>query len=107
MNDAPRPPAIIPTVSRPAKPLEVRLATIARALVVIATLAILAACYIGKEILAPMLLALLLSPFVALVERTHAPRMLASGITVVLVIGIAIGSLTALAQPARDWIAKA
>ena len=75
MNDAPRAPAIIPTVSRPPKPLEVRLATIARALVIIATLAILAACYVGKEILAPILLALLLSlllaPLVALIERTR------------------------------------
>jgi predicted PurR-regulated permease PerM len=111
MTEAPRDPAMIPTVSRPPKPLEVRLATIARALVVMATLMILLACYLGREILAPILLALLLSlllaPLVALIERLHAPRMLASGLTVVLVIGVAVGSLTALAQPAKDWVAKA
>jgi len=105
-----RPPAILPTISRPSKPTAVRLATIARALVVLATLAVLVACYFGKEILAPvlgaLLLSLLLSPVVGLFERLRAPRMLASGLTVLLVIGVAVGALMSLAQPAKEWVTK-
>jgi predicted PurR-regulated permease PerM len=110
MAESPRPPAILPTISRPAKPIAVRLATIARALVVLATLAVLLACYVGKEIIAPilgaLLLSLLLSPFVGLFERLRAPRMLASGVTVLLVVGVAVGAIMALAQPAKEWVTK-
>src|SRR5262249_2294403 len=45
MNDISRKSTMIPTVSPPGKPLAVRLATIARSLVVLTTLAALAACY--------------------------------------------------------------
>jgi len=110
MAESVRPPAILPTVSRPPKPTAVRLATIARALVVLATLAVLLACYIGKEILAPilvaLLLSLLLSPFVGLFQRLRAPRMLASGLTVILVVGVAVGAIAALAQPAKEWLTR-
>jgi predicted PurR-regulated permease PerM len=111
MADASREPAVLPTISRPGKPLSIRLATIARSLIVLTTLAVLAACYAGRDILAPVLFALLLSllfsPLVRLIEKLHVPRMLASGLTVLLVIGIAVGAITALAQPARDWVGKA
>lgn len=111
MADAPRPPAIIPTVSRPTKPVAVRLATISRTLVVLTTLAVLAACYVGRDILAPVLFALLMSllfsPLVTLIEKTRAPRMLASGFTVLLVIGLIVGGIAAVAQPARDWLGMA
>src|SRR5215471_9863233 len=111
MADAPREPAVLPTITRPGKPLSIRLATIARAVIVLTTLAVLAACYVGRDILAPVLFALLLSllfsPLVGLIERLRVPRMLASGLTVLLVIGIAVGAITALAQPARDWVGKA
>ena len=110
MAESVRPPAILPTISKPAKPTAVRLATIARALVVLATLAVLVACYFGKEILAPilgaLLLSLLLSPVVGLIERLRAPRMLASGLTVLLVVGIAVGAIMSLAQPAKEWVTK-
>ena len=110
MADSVRPPAILPTISRPSKPTAVRLATIARALVVLATLAVLVACYFGKEILAPilgaLLLSLLLSPVVGLFERLRAPRMLASGLTVLLVVGVAVGAIMSLAQPAKEWVTK-
>jgi len=110
MAESVRPPAILPTISRPSKPTAVRLATIARALVVLATLAVLVACYFGKEILAPvlgaLLLSLLLSPVVGLFERLRAPRMLASGLTVLLVIGVAVGAIMSLAQPAKEWVTK-
>jgi predicted PurR-regulated permease PerM len=110
MAESARPPAILPTISKPAKPIDLRLATIARALVVLATLAVLVACYFGKEIIAPilvaLLLSLLLSPLVGLIERLRAPRMLASGLAVILVVGVAVGAMTALAQPAKEWVTK-
>ena len=110
MAESPRSPAILPTVSAPPKRPSVRLATIARALVVIATLAILATCYAAREILAPVLLALLLSllfsPVVGFIERAHVPRMLASGITVLLLLVLIAIAIAALAQPAKDWVAK-
>lgn len=111
MTNTPRDYAVLPTVSRPPKAVAVRLATIARSLVVLSTLAILVVCYFGRDIIAPVLFALLtsllFSPLVGLIERLRAPRMLASGVTVVLAIGLAVGTIAALAQPARDWLGKA
>jgi predicted PurR-regulated permease PerM len=111
MADAPRPPAILPTLSRRPKRPSVRLATIARTLVILTTLAILAACYFGRGILAPVLLALLLSllfsPVVGMFERLHVPRMLASGVVVLILVGAVVGSFTLLADPAKDWLTKA
>jgi len=111
MAEDSRTPAILPTVSRPPKPTVVRLATIARALVLLSTLAVLAVCYFARGILAPVLLALLLSllfsPIVTSIERVRLPRMVGSGIVVLLVIGAAIGTLTLLAEPAKDWLGKA
>ncbi|HEX6794944.1 MAG TPA: AI-2E family transporter [Casimicrobiaceae bacterium] len=111
MAESEREPAIIPTVSRPPKPLAVRAATIARSLVVLSVLAVLAACYVGKDFLAPVMFALLVSllfsPFVSAVERRHIPRALASGVTVLIIVGIAVGAIAALAGPAKEWIHKA
>jgi predicted PurR-regulated permease PerM len=111
MAEAPRTPAILPTVSRPPKPAVVRLATIARALVLLSTLAVLAVCYLARGILAPLLLALLLSllfsPVVTAIERIRLPRIVGSGIVVLLVVGAAVGTLTMLAEPAKDWLGKA
>ncbi|MEO7430564.1 MAG: AI-2E family transporter [Dokdonella sp.] len=105
-----RDPAMIPTVSRPAKPVAVRLATIARSLVVIALIAALAASYLARDILAPimfsLLLSLLLSPLVLLLQRARLPRTLASGLVVLFFVVVAVGAIVALAQPARDWIGK-
>jgi len=110
MAEPPRTPAILPTVSRPAKTRAVRLATIARALVTLATLGILAACYVARDVLTPVLLALLLSllfsPLVTATERLRLPRMLASGITVLLLVALVVGAIVLLAQPAKDWVGK-
>jgi len=104
-------PIALPTVSIPPKPLAVRLATISRALVLLAVLATFAACYFVRDILAPivlaLLLSLLLSPLVNHIEKLRIPRMAASGVAVLLIIACLSGGLTALAQPAQDWIAKA
>ena len=93
------------------KPLSVRLATIARALVVLATLAVVAVCYFGRDIIAAvvlaLLLSLLLSPLVNLVEKLHVPRIAASALVVLLVVGCLVSGLVALAPPAQDWLSKA
>lgn len=111
MSETERPPIIVPTISKPPKPAAVRLATIARALVVLAVLAVVAACYFGKEFLTPVLLAflmaLLFSPFVTAIERLRAPRMLAAAVVVLFAIGVAAGAIAALAQPAKEWVGKA
>ena len=111
MAEQQRAPAIVPTVSKPSKSLAVRLATIARSIVILAVLAVLWACYVGKDFLTPVLLAfltaLLFSPVVTFIERLRLPRMLASAITVLCVVGIAAGSIASLAQPAKEWMTKA
>ena len=103
--------AIIPTVSHPPKALSVRLATISRSMVILAVIAVAAVCYIARDILAPIMLALLfsllLSPLAGALERFRMPRALASGLVVLALIGIAGAGIVALAQPAREWIAKA
>ena len=112
MAEAPRAPAVLPTVSASARPKRpsVRLATIERCIVVLATLAILIVCYAAREILTPILLALLvsllLSPVVGAIERLRVPRMLASGLTVLLMVAVVVVAIAALAQPARDWVTK-
>jgi predicted PurR-regulated permease PerM len=111
MTETKRPPAIIPTVSQPTKSPAVRLATISRALVVLAVIAVLAVCYLARDILAPIMLALLLSlllsPVASLLQKLRAPRALASGLVVLVLVAAAMGAIVALAQPARDWIGKA
>jgi len=102
--------AVIPTVSRPYKSLAVRLATISRAMVIMAVIAVLGASYLARDILAPvvfsLLLALLLSPLVLMLQRTRMPRALASGLVVLFLVFMAVGAIIALAQPARDWVTK-
>lgn len=102
---------ILPTVSRPTRPLAVRMATIARCLVLLSTLALVAACYVAQDIISTIMLALLFSllfsPLVGAMQRLHLPRMLASGLIVLAIVGTSVGALYALSQPAKDWIAKA
>ena len=103
--------AILPTVSRPARPTVVRLATISRCLVLLSVLAVLAACYLAQEIISTIMLALLFSllfsPLAGVLQRLHLPRALASGLIVLVIIGASVFALYSLAQPAKDWIAKA
>lgn len=102
---------ILPTVSRPLRPLPVRMATIARCLVLLSILAVIAACYLAREIIGTILLALLFSllfsPMVSWFQRLRLPRALVSGLIVLGIVAISVGALYALAQPAKDWISKA
>ena len=102
---------ILPTVTKPVRPLAVRMATISRCLVLLSILAVIAACYMAQEIICTIMLALLFSllfsPLVGVMQKLRLPRMLASGIVVLAIIAIFIGALYALAQPAKDWIANA
>lgn len=102
---------ILPTVSKPTRPTSVRLATIARCLVLLSVLAVLATCYLAQEIISTIMLALLFSllfsPVVGVLQRIRLPRMLASGLIVLAIIAASVGALYALAQPAKDWISKA
>jgi predicted PurR-regulated permease PerM len=103
--------AILPTISRPARPTAVRLATISRCLVLLSTLAVIAACYLAQDIITTIMLALLFSllfsPLAGALQRLHLPRVLASGLIVLAIIGASAGALYALTQPAKDWIGKA
>ncbi len=102
---------ILPTVTRPVRPLAVRMATISRCMVLLSTLAVVAACYLAQDIISTIMLALLFSllfsPLVGALQRLYLPRILAGGIIVLLIVGASVGALYALAQPAKDWIAKA
>lgn len=103
--------ATVQPLGSPPKPQAARLATIARALVVLATLAVIAACYFGRDIIAAivlaLLLSLLLSPLVNLIEKLHVPRAVASALAVLLIVGCLVSGLVALAPPAQDWLSKA
>jgi predicted PurR-regulated permease PerM len=102
---------VLPTVTKPVRPLAVRLATIARCLVLLSVLAVIAACYIAQEIIGTIMLALLFSllfsPLISAMQRLRLPRALASGIVVLAIVAISVCALYALAQPAKDWIGKA
>ncbi|HEY0181133.1 MAG TPA: AI-2E family transporter [Dokdonella sp.] len=111
MNEAKPAPAMIPLVPRVHRPVHARLGTITHMLVVLTLIAVLATCYLAREVLAPivlaLLLSLLLSPVVGAVERLRLPRALCSALVVLSVVAIAFAGIAALAQPARDWVAKA
>ena len=102
---------ILPTVTKPVRPLAVRMATISRCLVLLSVLAVITACYLAQEIIGTIMLALLFSllfsPLVGVFQKLRLPRVLASGIVVLAIIAIFVGALYALAQPAKDWIANA
>ncbi len=103
--------SILPTVTKPVRPLPVRMATISRCLVLLSVLAVIAACYVAREIIGTILLALLFSllfsPLVSFLQKIRLPRALISGLIVLAIVGTSVGALYALAQPAKDWIAKA
>jgi len=104
-------PALIKTVSDPPRPLKVRLATIARSLVILAVIGVVTVCYFAEAVIAPVLLALLisllLSPLVGFAERLRLPRPVASGLVVLMGVALSVAAIVALAQPAREWVNKA
>ena len=73
-------------------------------------LALLAAVYVAAEIVLPLVLAvilkLLLQPAMRLLERWHAPRMLAALLLILAVFGTIVGLGAAIEGPASTWAAK-
>lgn len=104
-------PAVIKTVSDPPRPLGIRLATIARSLVVLTIIAVATVCYFAQAVIAPALLALLLSlllaPLVGQAQRLRVPRVAASGLVVLIGVALCVAAIVALAQPAREWVTQA
>ncbi|WP_428487160.1 AI-2E family transporter [Rhodopila sp.] len=74
------------------------------------TLAMMAVLYVTADILLPVILAivlkLLLQPLVRLLERFYIPRGLSAALSVLLVLTIFGGGISALAGPAVAWATK-
>jgi predicted PurR-regulated permease PerM len=73
-------------------------------------LALLTAAYVAREIVLPLVFAiilkLLLQPALRILERVHVPRMLAALLLILALFGTIIGLGTAISGPARTWAAK-
>ena len=73
-------------------------------------LALLAALYAGREIVLPIVLAiildLLLQPALRLLERLHVPRMLGALLLIALLFGTIVAFVTGMSGPASSWAAK-
>jgi predicted PurR-regulated permease PerM len=73
-------------------------------------LALLAALYAGREIVLPIVLAiildLLLQPAVRLLERLHVPRMLGALLVIAVLFGTIVAFVTGMSGPASSWAAK-
>jgi predicted PurR-regulated permease PerM len=70
----------------------------------------LPAAYVVSEILFPLVFAivlkLLLQPALRVLERLHAPRILAALLLILALFGMVIGLGTTISGPARTWAAK-
>jgi predicted PurR-regulated permease PerM len=73
-------------------------------------IAMLWALYVGAEVILPVVLAvllkLLLQPLVRVLERIHVPRGIGAAFSVLLVLMVLAGTITALAGPAASWAGK-
>jgi predicted PurR-regulated permease PerM len=73
-------------------------------------LAVLAAAYVAREIMLPLVFAivlkLLLQPAFRLLERLHVPRIIAALLLILALFGTVVGLGTAISSPARTWAAK-
>jgi predicted PurR-regulated permease PerM len=73
-------------------------------------LAVMAVLYVAAEVLLPIILAiilkLLLQPLVRLLERFYLPRALGAALSVVLVLAVCGGGISALAGPAASWAGR-
>src|SRR6476660_4168893 len=80
-------------------------------IVVLATLAVLAALYAGRELLVPIALALLftglLRPLVRQFERAGLSAPVGSTVILVVFLSLAAVGFTSPAGPVRDWVAQA
>ena len=74
------------------------------------TLAVMATMYVTAEIVLPVILAivlkLLLQPLVRQLERGYIPRAVGAAISVMLVLAVFGGAISALAGPAASWAGK-
>ena len=82
-----------------------------RLLGVLVVLAVAYTCAIAEAVIVPILVAILLglifAPAVRLLERWHVPRVIGSLAAVAFTIALVAGVFTALATPAREWVARA
>ena len=73
-------------------------------------LALLAALYVAREIVLPIVLAfilnLLLQPGLRTLERLHVPRMLGALLLIALLFGSIVAFVTGMSGPAGSWAAK-
>jgi hypothetical protein len=73
-------------------------------------LAMLAAAYVAREIVMPLVFAiflkLLLQPALRVLVRLHVPRILAALLLILTLFGSIVGLGTAISGPARTWAAK-
>ncbi len=79
--------------------------------VILATLAVFAALYAGRELLVPIALAVLftglLRPVVRVLERGGLSPALGATAVMVLLLGVTVVGFAALAGPIRAWVAQA
>jgi predicted PurR-regulated permease PerM len=77
---------------------------------VIAILLVFYTLYFAASLLVPIaaavLLSMLLAPAVQLLDRVHVPRLLASAIVVLSVVGLLGAGIVALAGPTKTWIER-
>src|SRR5438552_7335168 len=77
---------------------------------VIAVLLVFYTLFFAASLLVPIaaavLLSMLLAPAVQLLERLRVPRLLASAIVVLSVVGLLGAGMVALAGPAKTWIER-
>jgi predicted PurR-regulated permease PerM len=80
-------------------------------IIVLATLAVIAALYAGRELLVPIALALLftglLRPLVRQFERAGLSAVVGSTVILVVFLGLATVGFASLAGPVRVWVAQA
>jgi predicted PurR-regulated permease PerM len=73
-------------------------------------LALLATAFVAREIVLPLVFAivlkLLLQPALRVLERSHIPRLLAALLLILGLFGMVAGLGTAISGPARTWAAK-
>jgi predicted PurR-regulated permease PerM len=78
---------------------------------VLAVLAVLAACYLGRELLVTvtlaMFLALVANPVVTRLRRLYVPRWIGSLVVVLGGLALALAMAATLAGPATDWVRQA
>ena len=79
--------------------------------VILATLAVFAAMYVGSELLIPIALSVLftglLRPVVRRFERAGLPAVVGSTVVLVVFLGLAAVAFASLAAPVRSWVAEA